>query len=559
LGNLEGLPHQIIHYYRAVVNFGRQTEGLKGAYKVLLQNWQDMKCHLAFSSVFFSNDTFTDIELNPSTVATNCVVTLATSDGKKRVRIEDESYAAFEDERLSSSSDLATALIGKKVGDEITVGLGFAVQQYKIEAIKSVELDAFHASLEAFNTRFPNSNSMIKLSIDMDAEDPLAEMREITKQAVERDKSILDMYRENAMPLAFLAALLGKDILECWAGLGSEGIPFKCSRGIAAEREGALAILGKTDPVGIVVDTVTLNVIYKVGALGAVQAACGPIKIAQSTMDLLANRVLEARQAKGRQKGVMAWQDNRLVMTEITNADWDGIIEYREAMLDWARENTETLSSVPRTELTGQVRDMVNIVGVDVVTPAIAAQTAGLCLLSDDFRFREWVAEEFNIPTSWLQPVLMTALEKDALNSEEYCRMVNTLALMGHDYVSLNSQCLSQQFREGGFEITADLTKLLNILGGSNADLGSNLFVASSVIDSIWIEPCPHHKKLRLVGEIMRVFTTGRWEHADKLWRYFVKGCQEMRTVLMKYFQRWMVGHSLGAQNFLEVRQKYQE
>ena len=115
------------------------------------------------------------------------------------------------------------------MGEEFNLQEGFGSQSAKVGWIKHIYLDAFHCSLEQFNERFLRADGLIRLKVDSDAADPFADIRAITKARAEVGQRILDEYRSKNLPLAFAAALLGKDPLDAWSGSPSAGTKFRCA------------------------------------------------------------------------------------------------------------------------------------------------------------------------------------------------------------------------------------------------------------------------------------------------------------------------------------------
>lgn len=57
---------------------------------------------------------------------------------------------------------------------------------------------------------------MFKITFDATAEDPVEDLRAITRDRAEADQAILEKYRSTRVPLAFVAGTMGRDPLEAW-------------------------------------------------------------------------------------------------------------------------------------------------------------------------------------------------------------------------------------------------------------------------------------------------------------------------------------------------------
>lgn len=167
------------------------------------------------------------------------MVCLETVDGQRRYRIETKHTKYFENERLDPESDLAVLLIGKQQGETFNLQDGIGSKPVSVRWIKPVHLDALHSSLEQFNERFPRTDGLVRFRFDPEAEDPLEDIRAITKARAEASLRILEEYTSKTIPLSFAAALIGSDPLDAWSGLPTVDVQFQVCRGTLPERQQA--------------------------------------------------------------------------------------------------------------------------------------------------------------------------------------------------------------------------------------------------------------------------------------------------------------------------------
>ena len=555
---IEGTAHTKLEFLRVAARYGQASAALKLAYSILLANWQDSACHMVFHGLFIANNNLEGVDLRPSEIGANTVIKIDVGSDQRTYRIEAEKPDTFGDEWLRPSDGLATALLGRQVGDTVKIGSGMRESQAQVVEIKSVFLDTFHRSIEEFNTRFPNVHGIMRFTYDETSDDPFAEVREVTKQGVEQSMSLLEYYRDNPIPMSFLASMLGKDAIDCAIGTPAEGIPFKVCRGIAPERANAIEAASTLEGKGIVVDAITLAFIMRLKIADAVSSVCGNLFAPQSCVDVFAKRNVEAKEAVGRRQGTLSYRDGRLVLFEDTEEQLEKNAEARAREFEWVRSHVGVVETVPGSEIFGEARKTIDLVGTDACAPAIAASGAGLALLSDDFGFREWAAQNFDLECLWLQPVLMVARDRGAISAEKYCEAICQLAVAGCEYVSLDVNCFRHALRRDDFNITRDVSKLIDVLGGKNADLANNLAVAASIIDALAYEPCPHFKRLRFASEALAAFTKSRSEHAVAIASRLSAECTEARSTVSSHLVTWLLGHSIGTAQFDELREKFE-
>ena len=509
---LDGRPEQRIRIAAWIVHYGDPARGLQYGYKVLMDNWNVPQAHLSYQGLIFLNENIGAAMPTTTVVAENTVVCLEIEGGERRYRIEKEHYAFFGNQRLDPESDLGVLLIGKQPGEMFNPQDRIGSKPVKIRWIKPTYLDVFHCSLEQFNERFPRADGLMRFTFDPDAPDPLEDMRAITKARAEADQRILDEYRSKSIPLAFAAALVGKDPLDAWSGLPSVGIKFQVCRGTLPEREEAVRTLKQHGGKGCVLDAITLSIVRRLGLEKTVAAVCGPIHTTQSVVDLLAFRAFEAKRSVGKKQGYIGWRDNRIVFEEFSEEVLKNAADERAKELSWARSAVAIVPAMPKKDFSQDTRTIIDMVGHVTCDPAVAAEGNGLLLLSEDMGFRMWSATTFQISTAWLQPVLTVPPVEGHLDTDDYSEAVNMLALSGHVFTSLDHDCLMHQARKSNFALSSELSRLLSVVGGPMADLPRNTRVLSAFIDALWQTCSDELFAKRIASEGFVAITKGRQE-----------------------------------------------
>jgi tetratricopeptide (TPR) repeat protein len=556
LSDLDGPPEQRIRIATLITHYEEASRGLKYGYSVLMDHWDYPKAHLAYQGLIFLNDKIGEAMPSPTVVTEKTVVCLLSGGRERRYRIENEQHAFFNDEQLKPNSDLAILLMGKQQGDTVILGEGIGSKTVQIQWIKPVYLDAFHRSLDQFNERFPRANGLQRFTFDPNATDPLEDMRTITKACAETDQRMLTEYQSKGLPLSFAAALIGKDPLDAWRGLPSVDIKFQVCRGNLPERREALLTIKKHGRKGCVLDAITLSVVRRIGVEKAVIAVCGPIHTPQTVMDLLAFRALEAQQNIGKRQGFLAWKNDQLIFQDYSEEMMKQVADERANELSWARRLITIAPAIPKEDFSEETRKTINMVRHNVCDPAVAADGNDLLLLSEDMGFRFWSAAAFSVPNTWLQPILISAHEEGHLTKVEYCEAINMLALSGHTYTSLDTNCLIHQARKDNFTMTVDLSCLIEILGGPSADLPANSGVMSAFIDVLLHECSDEFKVRRIVSEIFKSIIKGRQEDQRRLINLIMMQIHIKKNFLYEHALSWIIGHSIGMPYFYDLLQR---
>ena len=550
---VEGTATNRIRLAAIACRYGSAARGLDYGYSVLMDNWDRSSAHLAYQGLILLNEHIAPVLPPSSVVAENTVVFLAGEDGQRVYRLEKRSHKFFEDERLDLDGDLAMLLLDRKVGDSFFVQERVGAKPVTISEIKPVYIDAFHRSMNQFNERFPSAKGMMKFTFDATASDPLEDMRTITRQRAESDQLLLENYRSTRVPLAFVAAIMGRDPLQAWAGLPSVNIPFHVCHGVQQEREEALKLLQSRERKGCVLDAITLSVIRRLGVSNAVISVCGPLYTPQSILDLLASRAIVAANEVGKTMGFVSWREGQLVMQEYSEEMLNTAAEQNEAERAWAFANVGVVTAMPKQEFSPETPAIVEVMGGEACDPAVAADGSGLLLLSDDQGLRNWSSAAFKGSATWLQPVLMVARHEGTLSQDKYFEAINALALSGHLYTSLEPGALFQQARKEGFDANDDLRRLLQALGGPTADLRSNCKVVAEFLDLVMQECSVDFKIMRIASYSFESVLEGRVDEQREIVARILQHGEVRRGWMRGHGLAWLVGHSFGMPDFEQL------
>ncbi len=552
LAKLEGVPEQFIRLASLISFYSDTYKGVDFGYSILMNNWTDPLAHLAYQSLILLNDNLEPHLPSCETVKEDTVVGLFNEKKVFRYRLENSKYSFHEDERIPSDNEIYGLLMDKKIGEEISLRKG--AKPVKIGWIKPKYIDALHQSFEYFEEHFPNSEGMMRFSVNVEDENPsMKDIIEIMRARSETSIKLLDMYKSNGFPLAFVAKFSGNDLIDTWKVLNSLNYKFLVCQGSAIERVVAHQNIVNNVKRGCIIDAITLSLIRQLDIKNIVSAVCGQIYIPQSVMDYLSSRHILAEQNIGKQMGVMAWQNNRLEYEDYNQERLNDIASEYKKEIVWAKENAQITSSSPKLDLSKEDLLLKEKLGNDICDTAFAAIGNKCLLLSEDMGYRKWALERFHLPVTWLQPILEEALSNQIISNEEYYEIVDRLVFLGHTFVYLNSDCLMYQARKDKFILTKRLTKLLEMTGGSKADFKNNTNVLSEFINKLLRECSNESKNKRILAEIFRTFSDGRTEDLRLIVFFITEGVGFKRRFILNYSIDWLIGHSIGMPYFEDL------
>ncbi len=111
---------------------------------------------------------------------------------------------------------------------------------------------------------------------------------------------------------------------------------------------------------------------------------------------------------------------------------------------------------------------------------------------------------------SWLQPVLLLAKDRGLISIEDYTKFIVDCLKRDFTYVSMDSQALLAQAKADGFNRHGTVKRMLEVVGGKNADLETNLGVAATFLDLVFQETKQEHLRDRYASMVLEAFCASR-------------------------------------------------
>lgn len=549
----EGNSLERMRLCHLAVQYGNKAWGVETAYQELIGHWDDPAVHLAYQGLILMYDDLEDAVPKITTIQENCVFEAKSKDGVRRARIEATSAQNFDAERHTPDSDFAKACLGKSVGETFTIPTQFEDLEFEVLWIKTRALDLLHKSLEEFNKRFPLNSGMQRLSIDIEGENPLADMERITKAANDRDQSVLDNYAKNALPFSFVAKALGKDPIDGWAGLPGVGIQPRVCIGSLEERNAAIASIKSREANGCVLEPITAALVSDFHLWKTILTICGPIHVTQSTLEVFAKREIEAKNNIDRQTGMTSWQNGRLAFIEISpeqnRAFYEGKKRQREDIL----AHCKIASAVPKADLAGQNLEISEMLGSAAMDSILAADGGGFLLLSEDQGLRQWGGAALEVGTSWLQPVMLQAKDRGLISIEDYTKFIVDCLNRGFTYISMDSHTLFTQAKADGYDELGTVTRMLEVVGGKNADLVNNMGVAATFLDLVLEDTKSVHLRNRYASLVLDAFSASRMDKKRDVIKALTRQVSLRGNSLFKHSIWWLVGRQVGTSQFVQL------
>jgi len=430
--------------------------------------------------------------LEANVVAVDTAVLLKDAGGKERwYIIEDRIESNIENDELPISHRLAQEVMGKKVGDTVTLSEGsISPEVATIREIKSKYLHAFHHSAETLQVRYPEIRGFeaVHLGKNEDGSTPdIQKVLDFVARRQEKLQAIVKVYTENQIPIGALARCLGSNVCEAWSGLLSrKGRSVVCSIGTLDERAKALECLADQGK-RLIVDPVSLMTIHGCDLAGDVLRIAGRLGIAQATVDLLTETLLVRTRANAG-GGLTLWKEgDQFVKREVTEQDVEEGRCQLETLLQWITDNCDILPQPPSLRIGRTERQrFADLIGKGSFDTILVASDAGRLLFSDDQRLRTFAKQEFGIDGVWSQPVLMAGVNRGIIEGERYAKAVIKLVCSGYRLVSLDARTLIEAARMAEWRVAHPYDQVVDGLGGDMCDENSAIGVAVQFLYELW-------------------------------------------------------------------------
>jgi hypothetical protein len=361
---------------------------------------------------------------------------------------------------------------------------------------------------------------------------------------------IAKLYEAGSIPLPLAARVLGSDPVDTLIGLSSSGHTIRICQGTHDERERAFAAIAANEGKGCVVDAVTLHVIRRLNVGDAVASVCGPIGIVDQTMLRLQQKIHELNDRIDQTDMSLAWRDGHVYRSEVTPDQKREALALLESDQRWLAERAVTLPAEGLRDPSRDMRQLMKHFGSSFADELRAAQGSSRLLVCEDHGMRILAQDEFGVPATWLQPVLMRAREAGAITHDNYRKAVLAFVDTRFEFVSIDASLLLGCV-EGlaSVSLPADFLKLVSRLGGKKADLLSHTNVALETIRQTWSRrSLPWTAREAIVGALLENLWKDRpIDHVMMLLRTFMQFGQTViaHPEFLQYLHDWMRGHFL--------------
>lgn len=434
--------------------------------------------------------------------------------------LEDKPESTLSRNELTSEDSLYKELMGKKVGDRITIHeSSLSSNSLEIQDIASKYLAASRQSL-IFLSSQPNVKDFQAFSIPMDG-DRISDawmtnlIADIQKNQDEF-KKIKDQYISGVIPLGAVAKIINRNIIETWYYLAFGIHPFihvwsnfqneKFENSVACLHKGRMVVIG---PVAILT-------IHHLHIANDVVDVLGKLGIAQSTVDLFQSMVESEQGLRSQGFSTIRAEAGKGVIEDFSAEQVKQRVKLLEDILVWIRKNCEVLPCYKALEISSDMYNQLQeIFGAAFTDTALIAGEPGRILYSDDQCLRRYAFVDSRVPGIWTQVVLKYCFVKQNFNAPRYHKATLTLVALGYTHNYLEAGTLIESLRLAEWEPNLVYTAALKALTHENLNLRYSISIAVEflyqlsleviVTDSQWTGP-----RDAIIFELLKVLTDKR-------------------------------------------------
>lgn len=546
---LEGNPLDRMYIARWLQYFDFEERSLKLGYEVLLNNQKDPQIHLQYMGLLLLPGKTESINLEVNEIGPDVVFTI------KNERDETDSYLIESEERLridlhtiAPDHPIAKKASGLRVGDKFIIDEDKdPKEEWIVVSIKHKWLDILHKSTNRFERQFPATKGLEQVYFDENASEPLQPILAKVKARHDVIQTAFDQYEQKNPPLEFISHSFGKSVIDVLYGLKSAGRSFRVCMGTFAERNEALKAIDTNKCSGCVVDILTFHIIRRFNIEDAASVICGPIGLTESSVDVLRRRKDEIESHIGKPLMTLGWEDGKYIREEITEEQLRCALNVIDDDLAWIDVHCEILPAEGAREVPREIKKISDVMGWRFLDSILAAEGSNRLLLCEDFAYRMIGEQYFKLNSSWLQPVLMVAREKNLIPMDKYVEATFHMIDGGFQFISVDSKVLLFLAQDENDQDGKKFATVAKALGGPNADIASHIRVAASFFTEFWEkqEIYPSLKCQAKTGYILENLIKGQ---GDKF-RNIIENLRDLVPSYIRgfdgYLLCWLQGHFL--------------
>lgn len=446
--------HQQFVVAQMHIIYGQISKGLEIAFDARIEHFELAKAHELYVYLLLRGENESMEQMYPGSVEEMTAVEVLDKASKS------STYLITSDKRftgphiLRSGDSLATLLIGKSIGDTVTIhnSIG-AGNSLTISAIMSKYNYAFKESLKLLETKFAGQSQIFFFQTG--SGESLDSMQEFLNHHASIRRSlkeqILRFYNSGAATIGAVSCYYGKDIIETWLELISD-----TSTGIICydSDESANLDWAVLNERPVVLETTALLTLFALlGSEHLLEKLGVNFHVARATLDeIVAYRYkLEVLHSNAGSKKTNGQTSHEFAGPE-TQKDWC------DRLIDWCTSKTTQQTPKATISVDNETTDLEDIIGKGAYHSLELSRQIGASLLSDDARLKSLASAEYGIKSFSCYQVLVKLLTDDVISTDQFEDFSKILVRNNYVYIPVTEVELWTLYEETVFELRPPFT-----------------------------------------------------------------------------------------------------
>ena len=412
------------------------------------------------------------------------------------VYIESASDTAASRGEYPSDHDFVKAMWGCTKGEKFE----YLGHQYEILDVENRILRRVHDIMERYEENFPDNPAFRRFSApsspspDAPIEEKLGEVYgELKRQEANREL-LESMYRENRLPIATFAAILGRRVFDLVRYLASDRtMGVRADDGEAARWPQAL--IAASDCEELVLDGTVLAGAFVLDVLAELPKLGVKLIVPQAVMDELRELSLKAGSSRGAQ-GTIGLHRGKLFFLEPSPEEIAQEVARIEGVIQFIRTHCEVIGGAATLDLPKELKEKLDEFLDSTSTDAIAlAIKRGAPLWTDDLGLQRLLLElGAGVRTVWTQVVFRAAMDRSGISQNTYEQVLGRLLDRGYAFTRLSAPEMVAVLRHANWQIDRGMGEaLIRVVSGVALVNPHNRFITALFIKGVWTE-CPRRE-----------------------------------------------------------------
>lgn len=397
---------------------------------------------------------------------------------------------------LARTHEFVKAMWGCAKGDKFD----YLGHQYEVLGTENRMLRRVHDIMENYEETFPDKPMFRRFSApsapppDAPIEEKLGEMYGELKRQESSRELLESMYRENRLPIATFAAMLGRRVFDLVRYLASDRtMGIRADDGEAARWPQALAVA--SDCKELVLDGTVLAGALVLDVLAELPKLGVKLIVPQAVLDELRELSLEAGSSR-RPQGTIGLHRGKLFFLEPSPEQIAQEVARIESVIQFIRSHCEVVGGEATLDLPKDLKEKLEEFLDSTSTDAVAlAIKRGAPLWTDDLGLQRLLVElGAGVRTVWTQAVFRAAMDRSHIGEDMYERVLARLLDRGYAFTRLSAAEMVAVLRTADWRADRGAGEaLIRAVCGAALMNPHNRFITALFIKGVWTE-CPRRE-----------------------------------------------------------------